>query len=472
MGSSMGSGGKFDVVVLGAGPGGYAAAIRAAQKGKRVALVEKGEVGGTCLNRGCIPSKALIEGSRFLGELQKAPLFGVALQSSFDYRKLAAHKDQVVATMRRGLERLIASNKISLFQGRGTIQSRHEVKIEGAEQHHSIEGEFLVIATGSEPRPLAIAPFNGTTVHDSTSLLALRELPKSLLIVGGGVIGCEFASLYAALGVDVTIVEVMSRLLPNETPEVGETLRTAFEQQGIHVLTGVSVAQVHASRDLHSVLLSNGEKKNVAMLLIAVGRVLNTSGIGLEKIALPVLENGTIVVDPYMETEVRGVFAIGDIASKWWLAHVATHQGIVAAERLCGGSGKMETNAIPSVVFTTPEVATVGLSLEGARALGKRAEKRSFPFSALGKAHASGDPKGFAQLIVDPVTGELFGAQVVGHEAGTLIGEITLAIQGELTAASLAQTIHPHPTLTELWGELGMLTLGNPMSISPIKSQQ
>lgn len=461
---------KFDVAILGAGPGGYPAAIRAAQYGKSVALIEVGEVGGTCLNRGCIPSKALIAGSEAFEQLQHFGDFGIHFSSpvSLDYGRLAKHKDDVVEKMRKGLEGLIASNRITLFKGFGKFQSPHELKILGKD-NALIYADKVVIATGSEPRAIPAFPFDGTFIHDSTSLLALKTLPKRILILGGGVIGCEFASLYRNLGVEVTILELLPHILSTEAPEVREVLTQAFRKRGIGVETSVKVEKIERLESEIKAMAEGGRSFTADCCLVSVGRSLNTANIGLEKAGVLVQENGMIAVNEKMETNVSEIYAVGDIASKWWLAHVASHQGVIAAENACGRSARMFYNAIPSVIFTTPEIASVGMSLEQAQKQGYQAKIGAFPFQALGKSQATLHTEGFAQIVIEEKTGQILGAQVVGDQASNLISEITVAITNELTVECISEAIHPHPTLSEAWAEAAWLVEGFPLSLPPKK---
>lgn len=463
---------RFDVVVLGGGPGGYPAAIRAAQRGKSVALIEAKELGGTCLNRGCIPSKALIAGAEFAGRLKEAPNFGIEIQGfKVNYERLAQHKDQVVQKMRTGLESLIAANKITLFHGYGKFISPRELKVMG-QDNAILTGDNIIIATGSEPRNFSAFPFDYEKIHDSTSLLAMTSLPKKIVIIGGGVIGCEFASLYANLGVDVTILELLPTLISTEAQEVSQYLTRAFTKKGIKVETSVKVQKVERKGKGIVATVEGGATFAADCCLVAIGRSLNTGEIGLEKAGILVRDNGMIAVNEQMETSVDGVYAVGDIASKWWLAHVASHQGIVAAENACGNHARMHYEAIPSVIFTDPEIGSVGLSLEEALKKGFKAKSAAFPFQALGKSQATHLADGFAQMVVDERHGQILGAQVIGYEAATLIAEMALAITNELTVECVADTIHAHPTISEAWGEAALLAEGFPLSLPPKQTRK
>lgn len=463
---------RFDIAVIGGGPGGYPAAIKGAQLGKSVALIEAKELGGTCLNRGCIPSKALIAGAEVLNRIHEANEFGIEVPNvSFDYKKMASRKDQVVQKMRKGVEGLIAANKITYFKGFGKLTSPHEIKITG-EDNTVINADKIIIATGSEPRNLSIFPFDNKQIHDSTSLLALHALPQSIVIIGGGVIGCEFASLYASLGVKVTILELLPRILPMEDSGVSDALTKAFLKKGITIKTGVNVAGIDKSKKGITAHLATGESFSADIALVSVGRSLNTQNIGLDKAGVVVNDNGIIPVNDKMETNVPGIYAVGDIASKWWLAHIATHQGIVAATNAAGKSARMHYNAVPSVIFTHPEIATVGLTLEAAKTQGYPAVVGAFPFQALGKSQAAFQAEGYAQIVLDSKTGQILGAQAVGHEAASLIAEMAVAITNELTAECIAETIHAHPTIAEAWQEAALVGLNMPIHLPPRRKKE
>ena len=458
---------RFDVAVIGSGPGGYPAAIKAAQNGKSVALIEAKEVGGTCLNRGCIPSKTLIASAEVLHKIQDAEDFGIVVGSvDFDYSKMVDRKDKVVGNIRKSLEGLIASNKITLFRGFGKFISPRAIKISGKD-NLEIFADTVIIATGSEPRNIPAFPFDYKKIHDSTSLLELRDLPKKLAIVGGGVIGCEFASLYSILGVEVTILEMMPRIIPMEAESVSNALAKAFQKKGIKIETSVVVEEIDTSGKGVKVKIAGGKSISADMALVAVGRKLNTTDIGLDKAGVMLLENGLIAVNDKMETNVPGIYAIGDIASKWWLAHVATHQGLVAANNATGHPMRMNYDAVPSVIFTNPEIATVGLSLEKALEKGHRATLGMFPFQALGKSQAALQTDGFAQIVLDKTTGQVLGAQVVGHEAATMIAEMAIVIANELTVECITETIHAHPTIAEAWMEAAFLGEEAPLHWPP-----
>ncbi|MDB2613738.1 dihydrolipoyl dehydrogenase [Chlamydiales bacterium] len=458
---------EFDVIVIGGGPGGYPAAIRVAQNGLNVALVEAFDLGGTCLNRGCIPTKALISNADVLKRVQEAKDFGVITgEISFDFTKMIDRKDRVVEKVRKGLEGLIRSNKITLFRGFGEFISKNEVKVTGTDET-LLKADKIIIATGSEPRDFKAFPVDHKKIHDSTSILNLKELPKKIIIIGGGVIGSEFASLYNALEVEVVLLEMMPEILPLEPKNVSMTLTRSFKKKGIIIHAGSVVETVEKTEKGITVKLGNGETIDGDIAIVAIGRKMNTDKIGLDKIGVKVHPNGIIETNEKMETSVPHIYAVGDIASKWWLAHVASHQGLVAGNNVSGKPSVMHYNAIPSVIFTEPEIGTVGLSLEQAIEEGFDATVGQFPFQALGKAQASSQIEGFAQIVQEKKTGQILGAQIVGHEAGTLIAEMGIAIANELTVDCITQTVHAHPTIAEVWLEAALMAAEEPLHLPP-----
>jgi len=457
----------FEVVVIGGGPGGYPAAIRAAQLGKKVALIEAGDLGGTCLNRGCIPSKTLIANADVLQKVKEAEEFGIHVgEVSFDYSKMVRRKDETVTKIRKSLEGLIKSNQITLIRGYGRLTGPREIKVAG-QDNLWIKADKIIIATGSEPRTIPAFPFDGERILNSTDLLNITTLPKRIAIVGGGIIGCEFASLFAAFGVEVAIFELMDRIIPMESSSVSDTLSKAFRKKGIQINTKVMVEGIEKTGKGIKVKMAEGKSWEADIVLVSVGRQLNTTDIGLEIAGVALHDNGLIRVNERMETSVSGIYAVGDIASKWWLAHVASHQGLVAGSNAAGHPMQMHYNAVPSVIFTEPEIGTVGMSLETANASGYDATLGAFPFQALGKSQASMQTEGFAQIVMDKRTHQVLGAQVVGHDAATLIAEMAVAIANELTIESITDTIHAHPTVAEAWLEAALLVNDTPLHLPP-----
>ena len=461
---------KFDLVVIGAGPGGYVAAIKAAQNNRSVALVERSYLGGTCLNVGCIPTKTLLANAEIMHKIQKADQYGIETGAvTIDFLKMKMRKDSVVEKIRKSLGGLLGANQIQIFCGKAELSSSSEVKVLG-EENCILETENIIIATGSEPLDIPAFPCDHSKILNSTSILELTELPKTLAIIGGGYIGCEFASLYAAFGVKVMILEALPSILSLQGKAVGDALTSAFKKQGIDILTNVLVESIdHTERGV-KIRCKDREAINADLALVAVGRKVNSAHLGLEKAGVKVGEKGEILVNEKMQTNVDGIWAIGDVTGQFLLAHVASHQGIVAASNIIGQEMIMHYNAVPAVIFTHPEIATVGMTFEQALDAGYDAQIGKFPFQALGKSIATMDTEGFTEIVVDKKTQQILGAQVVGHEASTLIAEITLALHNELTADCVADTIHAHPTVAEAWLEAALLANDTPIHMPPKKA--
>lgn len=463
---------KFDIAVIGSGPGGYPAAIRCAQRGKKVALIEAGAIGGTCLNRGCIPSKALIAAAEVLETVQHAEKFGITTGPiSFDYSKMVERKDQVVAQIQKGLIQLIASNGIEVIKGKASFISPKVLEIQGSEPQ-TIEADKIIIASGSEPRSIQAFPFDGEKIIDSTDLLNLNTLPKKIVIIGGGVIGAEFASLFSLLGVNVTVIEMLASLLPMEAPSVSSFLARTLIKRGVQIETNAEVKSITRVSEGVEVLLASGATIKADIAAVAVGRKMNLDALNLNNALVKLKSPSQVEVNNKMETTSPGIYAVGDIASKWWLAHVATHQGIVAADNACGVSSHISYEAIPNVIFTSPEIATVGISFEEATKNGLKATLSQFPMKALGKSVARGLTEGFSQVVVEEKTGKILGAQVVGDGASILISEMAVAIQNELTIECIGETIHAHPTLSEGWMESAFISMDLPIHLPPKRKLQ
>ncbi|MFS8564484.1 MAG: dihydrolipoyl dehydrogenase [Rhabdochlamydiaceae bacterium] len=457
----------FDTAIIGAGPGGYVAAIKAAQQGKKVALIDKGPLGGTCLNVGCIPTKTLLSNALVLNKVKHAADFGITTGPvSFDFAHMKTRKDNVLQSIRKSLEGLIQSNGITIFRGAAEFTSPKELKVKG-EHNCIIQAEKIIIATGSEPLDVPTFPCDHKKVLNSTSILELTTLPKTLVIIGGGYIGCEFASLYAELGVKVIILEALPSIVALQGKAISDHLTAAFKKQGIEIRTNVFVESVDTSSSTVSVLLKDGTAVACDAVLVSVGRKIVSKNLGLEKAGVLVSDKGPILVNERMETNVPGIYAIGDVTGKAMLAHVASHQGLVAAANACGEEASMHYNAVPAVIFTNPEIATVGLTLEQALEAGYNASVGKFPFQALGKSIASIETGGFAQVIIDKKTHQILGAQVIGSEASVLIAEMALAISNELTLECVTDTIHAHPTLAEAWLEAALISNETPIHFPP-----
>ncbi|MBI3236991.1 MAG: dihydrolipoyl dehydrogenase [Chlamydiales bacterium] len=464
----MGERKEFDIAVLGAGPGGYVAAIKAAQEGLKVCLIEKGFLGGTCLNVGCIPTKTLIANAAVLQKISHAEDYGISVGSiSFDYAKMKQRKDGVVEQIRKSLGGLLQSNAITILKGTAEFLSPREIKVKG-EENTLVHAKQTIIATGSEPLDIPAFPCDHKKIFNSSSILEITSLPKSLAIVGGGYIGCEFASLYAELGVEVTILEALPSILFFQGKTIAEALTRSLAKKGVDIQTQVMVEGIDSTGDGLSIRIKDKAAVSCDAALISVGRKISSSGLGLERAGVLTSEKGAILVNEKMETNVSGIYAIGDVTGKFLLAHVASHQGIVAASNAAGHLAKIDYNAVPAVIFTTPEIATVGMTLEQAQESGySEAIIGKFPFQALGKAIATKETEGFAQVVIDKKTHQILGAQVVGHEAATLIAEMGLAITNELTLDCITETIHAHPTLAEAWLEAALIAHDTPIHFPP-----
>lgn len=452
---------RADVIVLGGGPAGYPAAIRLAQAGKKVVLVEPDALGGTCLNRGCIPTKALIAGASLLRAVRSAKQLGVSIENvAFDWQAMLQRKDATVSQLRAGLRSLLESSGVTIIPEKGTFVAPKEIELSTSRQR--ILASHIIIATGSRPKPLPSIPYDWNVVHCSTSILNIKKVPASIIIVGAGAIGCEFASLFATFGSRVVLVELMPRILPLECESISVAVAEGLRRMGVEIMCGVSVSSSKVSSQEIQMTLSDSRQISAENALVAAGRALNSEDLGLN-VAKVVVEKGAVVVDEKMSTNVSGIWAVGDITAKSLCAHVATHQGLVAAENILGHKTQMRYDAIPGGIFTEPEAGSVGMTLEGAKKQGLVATSYQFPFKALGKAQAVAQTEGFVQLVVEDKTGRILGAQAVGDHAAELIAEISTAIANELPVECVSQTIHAHPTFAESWQEVAMIAEGKPL---------
>ncbi len=457
---------KCDIAVIGAGPGGYVAAIKAAQSGKSVVLIEKEYLGGSCLNCGCIPTKTLLANAEVLTKVRRADEYGIKVDGvSFDYAAMKKRKDGVVSGIVQSLEGLIKANQIEILRGHARFISPKEIRV--GDQALIVEAEKTIIATGSKPMEIGAFPCDHDRIRDSTSLLELDYVPETMTIIGGGYIGSEFASLFAELGCKVTIVEALPAIVAGQGKDISDTLTAAFKKRGIEILTATSLQKMERQGDQVHLELSDGKKIVTDMVLMSVGRAVVSDGLDLSQAGIGTDNKGFIQVNERMETSVPGIYAIGDVTGKAMLAHVASHQGIVAAVNATGGYAGMHYHAIPAIIFTHPEIAMVGFTFEEAEARGHHPERAKFPFQHHGKAIAAIETEGFAQIIVEKDTGQVLGAQVVGEGAANLIGEMAIAIHNELTVDCIADTVHAHPTMAEAWLEAALIANGAPIHFPP-----
>jgi dihydrolipoamide dehydrogenase len=444
--------GKTRVAVIGSGPGGYVAAIRAAQLGAEVTLVEKDNVGGTCLNRGCIPTKCLLRSVEALLLARKAGEFGVVVKGvEPDFPKIMARKQGIVVQQRRNIQQLVKSNGITLISGNATLVNPHKISVQTKEDVQEIETDRIIIATGSEPIVPKIFDSNHPAVLTSNGILELKEVPKSLLILGAGVIGVEFATVFSSLGTAVTMVEMMEQIIPTEDKPIAMQMRMILEEErGIKIFTGTKMEGItnYGSNGI-TAKLGDGKEITAEKLLVSIGRQVNSKGIGLENAGVALGPKGNILANEKMETNVKGIYAIGDVIGKILLAHVASTEGIVAAENATGGNSTMDYSAVPSCIYTMPEIASVGLTADKAKAAGKNVKVGKFNFGSCSKAVILGEEDGFVSIVADHDTDKVLGAQIIGPHATDLISELALAVRWGMTAEQVGATIHPHPTLTE-----------------------
>ena len=445
------------MLVLGAGPGGYTAAFRSADLGLDTVLVERYEsLGGVCLNVGCIPSKALLHAAEVLVEARHAEDFGISFGApKIDLDKLRGHKDKVVGQMVKGLSGMAKQRKVRTVTGTATFVSPHEVEVREVEGTKLIRFEQCIIAAGSQPVKLAGFPWDDARVMDSTDALMLADIPKQLLVVGGGIIGLEMACVYSALGSTVTVVEFMDQLMPGADKDLVKPLADLLKKRGVAVHLGCKVARVDAMKDgLHATFegASVPAATKYDRVLVSVGRTPNGGKLGADRAGVAVTERGFIPVDRQMRTNVPHIFAIGDLVGQPMLAHKATHEGKLAAEVAAGEKKEWVARVIPSVAYTDPEIAWVGVTETEAKAKGLHVGVAKFPWAASGRAVGIGRTEGFTKLIFDEASERIIGAGIVGVHAGDLIAELALAIEMGCEASDIGHTIHPHPTLSESVG--------------------
>lgn len=442
---------EFDIVVIGGGPGGYVGAIRAAQMGAKVALIEKDALGGTCLNRGCIPTKALYYSAKTIATVKKAAEFGVNTgEVAFDIAKAVDRKDDVVKKLVGGVGQLLKGNGVTVINGTGSIEAAGKVKVEKKDgTTEVIAAKNIIIATGSEPAMIPAFNIDRENVITSTEALNLKKLPKSILIIGGGVMGCEFANIFAKFGSSVKVVELLPSILSTEDKQVVKTIAKVFKEAGIEVLTEASVESIVAAADGVKTRLKDGKEFLTEKVLVTIGRSFNSTGIGLEKAGVEV-EKGRIKINNKMETNVKGIYAIGDVTGQMLLAHIASAGAIVAVENALGKDKWMDYSAVPGGIFTDPEIASVGLREKDAEAKGIKITVGRFPYAASGKALTMAEAEGFMQIITEEGTDRVLGATIVGAHATDLIGEVAIVVKGGGKLKHITETIHAHPTLPEI----------------------
>ncbi|MFH1777888.1 MAG: dihydrolipoyl dehydrogenase [Candidatus Omnitrophota bacterium] len=432
---------EFDLIIIGGGPGGYTAAIRAAQFGKRVCVFEKEHLGGVCLNWGCIPTKTLISQTAILNTLKKSSSIGINTGSvSVDFAKMIGHKDEVVEKLRNGVHSLFKARNIELIKKQAVFESADTVS--------GIKAKDIIIATGSTPYELKNIKFDHQNILTSNDLINISQVPESLIIIGGGVISVEFAWIFNLLGTKVTIIEMMPQLLPQVDREAAKKLEQIFKKNSIAVLTKAEVDKVETLGDRINVQTKDLENFTATKVLAAVGRQANISGFGLDKIGVEV-KNGRICVNTKMQTNITNIYAIGDVVGNYQLAHVASFEGEVAAANIAGLTRAADYTAVPNCIYTHPEIATVGINSEQARNSGIDVLIGKFPLQASGRAQAMDEDDGFVKIVVDKNSEVILGAQIIAPEASELIAELTPFIQHKMKLNQLTEVIHAHPTLSE-----------------------
>lgn len=450
----------YDVVVLGAGPGGYVAAIRAAQLGLQTAMVEKDELGGVCLNWGCIPTKALLKNAEVLSYLQEAEKWGLAFDNlRVDWGKAVARSRQVVKRLVTGVGSLMRKNKIDVFKDEGIIADANTIELKGGQK---LKTKNVIVATGSSANTLGYT-IDGVRLITSNEAVVMKEVPKRIVIMGAGAVGTEFASIFRTYGSEVTLIEMLPHILPPEDDEIADLLTKEFTRQGIKVMAGTKVESLTPHDRGVTVKTSGGDGAQAIegdVVLVAVGRVPNTKGIGLEKIGMNV-ERGFVVTDNYQRTNVPGIYAIGDVTKPPLLAHKAMREGEIAAEMIAGQNpSPMNLDLVPHPTYCHPQVASIGLTERQVKEQGVEYKVGRFPFRAIGKALAIDDYEGFVKIIVDTKYGEILGAHIIGPEATELLHEYGLAKAAELTPLEVRHAIHAHPTLSEALGEAALAVDG------------
>jgi dihydrolipoamide dehydrogenase len=435
----------YDAAVIGGGPGGYVAAIRLAQLGSRTVLIDKSELGGTCLNSGCIPTKSLLHSAEVYQTVKEAANYGITTGGiAFDYAKISAKKDSVIKRLRAGIGYLEKKASVDVIKAQASFKDRNTLAA-GSEE---ITADNIIIATGSAPAKIPIPGIDSDGVMDSDGVLAMRECPKSVIIIGGGVIGVEFATLFATLDVKVTIIEMMDEILPTIDAEIAGLMRKELVKKGVDIYTSARVEKIESG--VMVMFVQNGQKSvSAEKCIVAIGRRPVTDGLNLETIGV-LQECGFVIVDEYLETSVPGIYAIGDVTGKVQLAHVASAQGLVAASNIAGKSEKMRYDIVPSCVYCEPEIAAVGLTEAQAKDKGYDIAIGRFNVPINGRSMIMGCTAGTVKLITDKATGEILGCHMMAPRATDMIGEVCTAMRAEGTIEELADTIHAHPTVSEV----------------------
>lgn len=459
----------FDIAILGAGSGGYVAAIRAAQMGARVLLIEKDELGGTCLNRGCIPTKSYLSDIKTYKRVKSSDLFVNGSKVSIDLKKMVSRKNRGVETAKKGISLLLESQKITVLKGVGSFSNSKKIRVSSHGKGQAYGAQNIIIATGSQVASLPGIKIDGNRILSSDDVVNLKNVPEDILIIGGGVVGVEFATIFNWLGARVTILEMLPQIISSEDEEVVRGLKLLLERQGVKILTNAKVLKAFPKKGKTEIIAereAKEERLSAEKILIAVGRVPNTDGLNLDKIGIQ-KEGKFIKVNSKMETNIDGIYAIGDVIGKTMLAHAASAEGIVAAENILGKVREIDYEKIPSCIYAFPEVASVGLKESEARQKGYEIQVGKFPYLNNGKALAMGEAEGFVKIVAEKELGRILGVHILGEHATDLIGECLLAMNVEASIEDLGDVIKGHPTLSEALTEAALDCQG--LSIHKLK---
>ena len=444
---------SFDITILGGGPGGYVAAIRASQLGLKTAIIEKDELGGVCLNWGCIPTKSLLKSAEMIDSIKNADQYGIKISSyKIEYGKIIDRSRQISERLSKGISFLMKKNNITHIQGRGVFTSKDNIEVSKGKKITNVKSKHFIVATGGRPKNVPGVTFDGKQIISSKEAMILKKPPKDMVIIGGGAIGSEFAYFYNSCGTKITMIEMMDRILPMGDKDISQELRKQFIDSGIAINTNTIVEKVEKLKTKVKVHVKNGSKKTIiesSVVLVAIGLSGNIDDIGLDLLGINT-NNGSITIDDYGQTNISNIFAIGDVSGPPWLAHVASAQGHVAVEKIVDHNTEpIDYNNIPSCTYCQPQVASLGLTEIQAKEAGFNIKVGKFYFKSSGKALSVGKPVGFVKIIFDSKYGELLGCHIIGSQATELIQELVIAKNLEATWENLAYTMHPHPTLSE-----------------------
>ncbi len=453
----------YDVAVLGSGPGGYVAALRAALRGAKTCVIEKDKLGGTCLNVGCIPTKAMLHGSELLWHINQADKFGIKVNKPvIDAQAFMNRTAGVVNNLRNGVDFLLKKRKVDVISGIGKLTANDTITVQTADGNQQIKARSIIIATGARPARPAFLPWDCPALITTDDATTADDLPESVIILGGGVIGCELATVYAELGIPTTVIEMLDRLAATLDKDVSGVITKSLKKRKVKVLTSTKLTEIKPLKAGVTAICDNGQEISAQKILVAVGRTPNLENIGLEELGVQI-ENRVIKVNDKCQTNIEGIYAVGDVAEQMQYAHLASRMGIVAADNATEHQASDDRSIVPAGVYTHPEVAAVGLSEDQAKEKNPDVKVSTFPYSAVGVAQAYGQTDGLVKLIGETKYNSILGGVVIGSHATDVIQEIAVAMKNELTFEELAQTIHPHPTFCEAVGEAAEAWLGLPV---------